>query len=253
MVPEISCLSLTMRRSRSDPLLSLSRYRDNSKNLVLRGSVPLQAWVGDEAREPGDLDFVVIPQSMGIADLRAREMYNGIIGAVHQQPAAGLTADRVSAEDIWSYDRAPGRRLTFPFAIARTLCGVVQVDFVFGQWLPVPPQLVRIPLIGEPVLTATAQLSLAWKLLWLETDNWPKGKDLYDAVLLAEHTTVSRDVVRAVLRREVGRAADSFTAASVLRWTVDWDSFRDAYPTITGDLERWQNRLALALARSFGE
>ncbi|RPF21908.1 nucleotidyl transferase AbiEii/AbiGii toxin family protein [Myceligenerans xiligouense] len=34
-------------------------------NLVLRGSATLPAWLGDTAREPGDLDFVVTPHSLG--------------------------------------------------------------------------------------------------------------------------------------------------------------------------------------------
>jgi hypothetical protein len=38
--------------------------------LVLRGSVLLRAWLGDTAREPGDLDFVVVPQSWRIDEAR---------------------------------------------------------------------------------------------------------------------------------------------------------------------------------------
>ncbi len=224
-----------------------------ARHLVLRGSVPLRAWIGQAAREPGDLDFVVIPRTMDVADAQARQMLAGIVRAIRKRPGAGLSAERVAAEDIWTYERAPGRRLTFPFTLAGLPTGSVQLDFVFGEKLPVPPEMVRVPLIDKPVLTATAELSLAWKLLWLETDMWPQGKDLYDATLLAEHTSVPLSLVRDVLRPEIGDEADWFTAASVLRWTIDWDNFRDEYPGVQGDATAWKERLALALARSFQE
>ena len=47
-----------------------------------------------------------------------------------------------------------------------------------------------LPGVAAPMLAAPAPLALAWKLLWLATDTYPQGKDLYDAVLLAENTTV---------------------------------------------------------------
>jgi len=222
-----------------------------AQHLVLRGSVTLHAWFGDAAREPGDLDFVVIPQTMAVIDPEALQMLNGIVTAIREQPGAGLHADGVAVEDIWTYERAPGRRLTFPFRIPDLPPGTVQLDFVFNEKLPVPPQMLQLPMIDQPILAATPQLSLAWKLLWLESDMYPQGKDLYDATLLAEHTTVSLDLVREVLRPEVGNEADAFTAASVLRWTMDWDNFRDEYPAIHADATAWQERLALALARSF--
>jgi hypothetical protein len=215
--------------------------------------VTLRAWIGDAAREPGDLDFVVIPATMAVTDPQAKRMFDGIVAAVREHPDVGLSADRVAAEDIWTYERAPGRRLTFPFGLPDMPAGTVQLDFVFNEKLPVPPEMVQIPLIGTPVLAATAELSLAWKLLWLETDMWPQGKDLYDGTLLAEYTNVRLDLVRDLLRPELGREADSFTAASVLRWRMDWDNFRDEYPTIAEDAWIWQQRLALALARSLGE
>ena len=63
--------------------------------------------------------------------------------------------------------------------------------------------------------------ALAWKLLWLATDTYPQGKDLYDAVLLAEHTTVDQSLVRQLMRPELGPEADTFRAETVLSWAVD--------------------------------
>ncbi|WP_309111613.1 hypothetical protein [Saccharothrix sp.] len=33
---------------------------------MLRGSVALRAWLGEVAREPGDLDFVVVPKTFAV-------------------------------------------------------------------------------------------------------------------------------------------------------------------------------------------
>jgi hypothetical protein len=82
----------------------------------------------------------------------------------------------------------------------------------------------------------------------LATDTYPQGKDLYDAVLLAEHTTVDLALVRDLIRPELGDEADRFTAITVLSWTyIDWRNFTDAYPTIDGTVTDWLRRLALAL------
>src|SRR6185503_14258157 len=93
------------------------------------------------------------------------------------------------SDDIWTYDRVPGRRLLLPWK-ADDLSGWVQLDFVFHEHLPVAPEPAAVPAAGRPsalLLAATPELSLAWKIMWLVTDAHPQGKDLYDAVLPAEH------------------------------------------------------------------
>ncbi|MEY2232507.1 MULTISPECIES: hypothetical protein [Streptomyces] len=57
--------------------------------------------------------------------------------------------------------------------------GHVQLDFVFDERLPVPPEPAG-PACGAVVLAATPALSPAWKVLWLISDRHPQGKDLYD-------------------------------------------------------------------------
>ncbi len=223
-----------------------------AEHLVLRGSVPLRVWLGEAAREPGDLDFVVTPKAMNVESRAAVRMLDGIVAAVSKRPGGGLRADGVAAEDIWTYERAPGRRLTFPFSAPQVPDGTIQLDFVFNEALPVAPIPIRIPPLDHPIATAPPELALAWKILWLETDWYPQGKDLYDATLLAEFAPVPLELVRDVLRPELGAEADSFTAASVLAWRVDWGSFLDEYPTVGGHPTAWQQRLALALAQSFG-
>lgn len=223
-----------------------------SDSLVLRGSITMRAWVGDAAREPGDIDFVVLPGSLSIKAEKAAAMLDGIVDAVRSTPGAGLLADEVAAEDIWTYERADGRRLVFPFAVDGLPRGAVQLDFVFNEVLPIPPLPLEIPSVDRTLLAATPELSLAWKLMWLATDLYPQGKDLYDAVLLAERTAVpDRDLVVDLLRPEHGSEADDFGAEFVLARAIDWGNFRDEYPDVDGDGRQLLRRLALALGRAW--
>jgi predicted nucleotidyltransferase component of viral defense system len=216
-------------------------------HLVLRGSALMRAWVGDDARRPGDLDFVVTPVNVTSNSRQARELLDGIKEAAS---GAGLRSGEASESAIWTYERADGRRLVIPFSAPDVPDGSIQIDVVFGESLPIEPEPVALPGVQTLVLAATAELSLAWKLLWLATDRYPQGKDLYDAVLLAEHTTVDVELVRELLLPELGDEALEFSAATPLSWhDVDWDNFADEYPGVPGDAVHWQRRLALALDR----
>ncbi|GIE34722.1 hypothetical protein Ait01nite_077670 [Actinoplanes italicus] len=218
-----------------------------AEHLVLRGSALMRAWTGDDARRPGDLDFVVTPRNVTSDSGRARELLDGILAAAGE---AGLRPGDAGESEIWTYERADGRRLVVPFSASGVPDGSVQIDVVFGERLPIEPEPVALPGVNTLVLGATAELSLAWKLLWLATDRYPQGKDLYDATLLAEHTTVDVELVRELLLPELGDEALEFTAATPLSWTgVDWDNFADEYPGVPGDAAHWQRRLALALER----
>ncbi|TDC43961.1 nucleotidyl transferase AbiEii/AbiGii toxin family protein [Micromonospora sp. KC213] len=221
------------------------------QHLVLRGSVTMAAWVGDAAREPGDLDFVVTPHTVTSDSADARTLLDDIKTAVRAASGAGLRPDRITESAIWTYERADGRRLVIPFHTPQAPDGHIQVDVVFGEKLPLPPEVLVLPDVDEPMLAAPAPLALAWKLMWLATDMYPQGKDLYDAVLLAEHTTVDQALVRQLMRPELGAEADTFTAETVLSWQVDWTNVTDEYPEITGTAEQWTNRLALALDRAW--
>ncbi|GAB7037209.1 MULTISPECIES: nucleotidyl transferase AbiEii/AbiGii toxin family protein [Catenuloplanes] len=200
----------------------------------------LRAQLGDAAREPGDVDLVVIPETVADhPDLR------------EFLTAAAPVPERVRWEIIWAYDDAPGWRLVCPVPVDGAPDTSVQIDVVFGEALPMAPE----PLALAPdtvVLAAPPALALGWKLRWLESDSYPQGKDLYDAVLLAEHTTVDPAMVRDLLRPEIMHEADRFGPDSVERWSVDWDNFRLEYPHITGDDSAWKQRLITALRRSYG-
>ncbi|GAA3862442.1 hypothetical protein GCM10022243_31130 [Saccharothrix violaceirubra] len=61
-------------------------------------------------------------------------------------------------------------------------------------------------------------------------------------MLLAEHTRVSLDLVRDLIRPETGHQADDFTRDFVL--DVDRENFRAEHPGIEGGAGLWWRRLA---------
>jgi hypothetical protein len=250
------------RRSAVDHVLAAIARSEWSRHLVLRGSVLLRAWYGEAAREPGDLDFVVAPSSWRMEDDRTERLLDEISQRAEdlswREDGVRIDAAGAASEDIWTYDRVPGRRLVLPWTAEDVPEGTVQLDFVFGEHLPAAPEQTAIPRSdgGEPALlsAATPELSLVWKLMWLLSDMYPQGKDLYDAVLLAETTRV-----RYWLLRETLVAYDAYyvrhavTAADIAALEVDWAEFRKEYPHLRGEAREYLDRLAAALAPTFAE
>jgi hypothetical protein len=194
---------------------------------------------------------------MMLDDRRTARMLNGIITLVREHPRTSAVTIHpdVAAEDIWTYERAPGRRLVFEWSTADAPNGTVQVDFAFNERLPLPAAPTTILRSEGDAITVSAAgpaLSLAWKILWLETDFYPQGKDLYDATLLAERTYLPLDLLREVLSKELGAEAEAFTADRVLGWVVDWDNFLTEYPWVRHSSADWQARLHRALQGTFG-
>ncbi|RFU40510.1 nucleotidyl transferase AbiEii/AbiGii toxin family protein [Actinomadura logoneensis] len=210
-------------------------------HLVLRGSALLRAWFGAAAREPGDLDFVVVPDTLDLYHHRGEELLDGVMEAAERAsradtapgPRVAFRSEWADFEDRWDYDgENPGRRFEVPYDVDGGGSGVLQVDFAFRERLPVAPEPTEIPRAdgGDPatVLAVTPALSLAWKLLWLVNETPPQGKDLFDAVLLAERvylpadllvrtfeladTTNPRPVTEASLRAALHRAEETWSA-----------------------------------------
>ncbi|MEU7820277.1 nucleotidyl transferase AbiEii/AbiGii toxin family protein [Catellatospora sp. NPDC049133] len=284
-------------RAALDHVLALVAAEPCGDRLVLRGSVTMLAWVGERARDPGDLDWVVRPVAWVPVDPafpfpyvdkldRVRTWPEAVHGAagdemwdpddfdtggiravlppeglrwmppldrmeldrphedvlelVHRQPQAEggvrFDADRAEIDHGWTYaydgeeDGAGGTRLLLPWRLDETVHGLLQLDFSYDERLPEPPVLTAIPRSGggppTAVWTAGPELSLAWKLHWLHhdqaADGTSAGKDLYDAVLLAE-----RDGARLSgrLRRELSRRVsdpDAYHPDRVRSWRVDW-------------------------------
>jgi hypothetical protein len=245
---------------------ALSAVRDGvalspwAESLVLRGSVLMALWFGEQAREPGDLDFVVVPQSWRMEEERTSTLLAGVAAAAEAAAAGQADGVRIDAsgavcEDIWTYERVPGRRMMLPWSAPGTPGGWVQLDFVFGESLPDPPERILLP-SGGLLYGATPALSLAWKVMWLVNDGYAQGKDLHDAALLAERHALPNALLQEVFRlggewpapgRERVAGEDVTEALSY----VEWHHFADEYPQFAGREREFAERLRVALAPTF--
>ncbi|MEV7523289.1 nucleotidyl transferase AbiEii/AbiGii toxin family protein [Streptomyces sp. NPDC091371] len=247
------------RRAAMDAVLVALAGSPWVDSLVLRGSVLLADRFGEASREPGDLDFVVVPSTWAMEGARTRAMLDGIAAAADGQ--AGIKASGAVCEDIWTYDRVPGRRMVLPWSVPGLPAGQVQMDFVFNEKLAEPPEPVELS-CGATVLAATPALSLAWKVLWLVSDRHPQGKDLYDAVLLAERYALPNALVQEVFR-EAGEwpyPNNELTLAHIAHLAPDgyvgaeWEHFEAEYPHLAGPGEEaFIARLVEALRPTFAE
>lgn len=131
------------------------------------------------------------------------------------------------------------------------------MDVVFNEPLWSDPVQTFIPNYRDSsklIWSVNKEVALAWKLLWLETDMYPQGKDLYDATLLAEQTHLSLDLLKQILRSsdewrppKDGKLTNEFP----LRWDIDWENFKLEYPWVEGEAKEWQVRLSKALKSTF--
>ncbi|MGW1881680.1 nucleotidyl transferase AbiEii/AbiGii toxin family protein [Streptomyces sp. NPDC001970] len=320
-----------LRRAALDHVLRLIADAPWSDGLMLRGSMPLQAWLGPGAREPVDLDWIVhAPGPGSFPDRLSPYPYVDDIEAVQQWPEAaqgaaryeiwgeeefstfgarpvlppeglrwldgrsfeslaslddlveeirssptapgGVTFDPDSVrqerfgdydddvhddDDIlstWEYE-LPGLRIFLPWRASGDerdgVRGRIQLDFTLDEAVPDPPVWTAVPR-GDggpptPVRTASRELSLAWKLLWLCTDcakdRVGRGKDLYDAALLAECPRTR--LTPRLLHRVLGEHAADFGPGTVRGWRVDGAS-------CPGDQDQLRERLVRALGPVFG-
>lgn len=244
------------RRNALDAVLEAVEISDWADSLVLRGSALLSAWFRGRAREPGDLDFVVDAAGWTMSDKRTERMF----GDLTERPAAAglrFRSELAAMDEIWTYHRVPGRRLVLPFDADGLPGGSVQLDFVFGEQLPQPAVDTELPFLGpragaHRIRVVTPELSLVGKLCWLITDRHPQGKDLYDAVLLAESHPLDRDLLRTELERFDGNywIGRELTAEVLVDMASDrhfWDHFRFEYPDLAGPLPEMLARLSAVL------
>lgn len=248
------------RRATVDHVLEVVSGSPWRECLVLRGSVLLQNWFADRARPPGDIDWVVWPDEYSLRDPRTNRLFDDLQKRLQASPTVAdvtLRADRAVTEDIWTYERAPGRRLVFPWQADGADQGVIQMDFVFGEPLPNAPETIEYRLFDGRTTKLTAasrEASLIWKLVWLETDSYAQGKDLFDAVLLAEHVTPQLDRLLKVLEHAEGRTdgrPSQLKPDFPMKWKVDWDNFKLEYPDVLGTVKQLQRRLTDLLLPMF--
>jgi hypothetical protein len=318
--PDVEAGEVTVqsaRRAALDHVLRLIAEAPWSGGLVLRGSMTLPAWVGAAAREPGDLDFVVLEPGEGsavdrlapfpyidqVADVQqwpeaahaaagaelwdpegnfgtygtrprlppeglhwmdaddfgcespAVRLYEAVAADPHAGGGVVLDVDGIREDGTWTYrvHETPGVRLTLPYRTADGRAGGIQLDFASDETLPQAPVWTAVPRGdgGPPTVAVTAspELSLAWKLLWLCSDGVARAKDLYDAVLLAEapRTRLGARLLRTVLGEHAGR----FRPEVLESLPVDPDDLRAVRPSPRGGPDHWRGRLVSALGPLF--
>ncbi|GAB3150915.1 hypothetical protein GCM10027290_39210 [Micromonospora sonneratiae] len=250
----------TLRRTALDHVLALVATSPLRENLVLRGSMLLPAWTGEQAREPGDLDWVLVDRMTDPDRLHA-----DLLDLIRQRPTVTdgvlLDVDGATREEDWEtigYESTSVLRVCVPWRADGVPPGSVQLDIALDVELPEPPVETVVPRGdgGEPasVRAASRELSLAWKILWLAVGEYTEGfvyeKDLYDAVLLAED---SRTKLSPVLLDEVlDPWLESETVPDEINeLDVDWEDFQKDYPWVGGTAEEWLTRLSRALTRMF--
>ena len=221
--------------------------------LVLRGSVTLAAWFPERARRAKDIDLIVRdpdckPTSGAGGDLLAEIL--DAVGTELFDAGAPVIVDEIALDSIWTYERAEGRRISIPWRFDDAIRDVVQLDVVFDEPLADAPVL-EAPAGGPPLWFASKAEQLAWKLLWLEDDYHPQGKDLYDAVLLAEQVELPVALLAQVFAAKQSQWRYGSSAAFVHDWEArrfEWETFALESPELASDdPAAWIRRLGSAL------
>ncbi|MEU8134764.1 nucleotidyl transferase AbiEii/AbiGii toxin family protein [Streptodolium elevatio] len=203
-----------------------------------------------------------------------RDPSGAVLSLLEQRPVTPcgvrLAPSRYDIDSTWDYDEydfgptgGGGVRVRLPWHADGGLEGQVQLDFALDEPMPEPPVFALVPRADElgptVVRTASRELSLAWKLLWLHVDSAgddrARGKDLFDAVLLAEspRTRLEPGLLRRVFAKAGALGIGPLTDHDVRNWTVDWRSFHAEHPAVRGDADAWQARLARAIAPLLAE
>jgi hypothetical protein len=246
--PDTERAYLVARKTIIDRALAAIALRKARDALVVRGSVALERWFGGRARRPKDIDLVVQPASWGPDSAPGKMLLEALRGMLSNAVVTEQTslAGEVTLDSIWTYERAEGRRLLIPWLWEGTRRDQLQIDVVFAEPLVGPTQREQV---GEGFLAfASPEESLAWKLLWLETDGYPQGKDLYDAVLLAESTSVRIDFLRKVFVGKDLSWSPKYTSPDfVLDWQVDWQNLLAEYPGMSVTAGELQTHLCKTL------
>ncbi|MGC4047881.1 MAG: nucleotidyl transferase AbiEii/AbiGii toxin family protein [Armatimonas sp.] len=225
-----------MQQEAMTHLLGITKACSWKDGPILRGSVVLWHYLGGQARVPRDLDWLVQPTSLKPDSPLIQDFFREVVARLRDEPSFGSGAfepDEIRYDDIWVYDKSPGLRLVFPWYAQNMPVGMVQMDFAFQEPLPTAPVYLDLP-GASGVRAASLEQLLAWKLYWLKEDDYPQGKDLYDATLIAEHLYAAGTPY-------------SFDLPDTLVSDVYWDDFLSEYPDVQGDPASWAKRLRAAL------
>jgi hypothetical protein len=199
------------------------------------------------------------PRGNAKAEALLTDIRRAVCGVLVAEGAEVLDRE-IALDSIWTYERAEGRRLSVPWLFEGAMRDVVQIDVVFREPLQDAPSLEPLRFGAaahgyrdtprRPSLWfASRAESLAWKLLWLETDMNPQAKDLYDAILLAEDVALPVQLARRVFESKGSAWSGEANTRFVREWHVEWESFAQEYPALAarGDRATWLDRLATTL------
>lgn len=222
--------------------LGNSSVRDE---LVLRGSLTLETWFPGRARRAHDVDLVIRDTTTTPFHAASEELLTEIAIAARDAIRTDVVVldDQIALDSIWTYERAEGRRITLPWRHETGMQDVVQIDVVFQEPLQDEPVLetlrssaseqgsVHVP--PPSLWFASKAESLAWKLLWLDTDAHKQAKDLYDAILLAEHVPLPKGLVQRVFAAKANPWKYETNSQLVRSWVIDTQHFALEYPELS--------------------
>ncbi|WP_216895447.1 hypothetical protein [Nocardia alni] len=274
-----------------DHILTAIAQSPWSPRLVLFGGDALmRAWFCEWASQSGGLEFAVrfelwqAPEEPTLGHI-----FDDILAdaaAISRKPDSTVVIDRLRCDytDIGEsyYDRgASGDRLLFSWQ-GRGHTGTINLDFCYDTTLydpPVPTPIPRVSFPGTPLVlpAASQRQSLAWKIARLAADadripepiedepeynepvedysrSNPLGRDLYEAVLLAERSQLPLHLLDSALGSQNILLTALDTELSLLiriANDVDWNTFADDLPALAGAHEQFVWRFAAALAPTF--
>lgn len=189
--PQVERQWTSFRRRLLDHLAFVVGNSEWSKQLVVRGSYVLSKWYPTLARQPGDIDWVTLPMSMDQVDLMLQSIVSLLRDSIVPHGIV-LHCDMAVTDEIWMYERFPGKRLVIPWSgdfMPRSVSPqfLIQMDFVLGEPIVFPLERLDIEAeAGRASLRAASKVqSLEWKIQWLAGDTYPQAKDLYDAWCLS--------------------------------------------------------------------
>jgi hypothetical protein len=245
-IPELSKRDVTLEACIQG--IAQARVREH---VVLRGSLSLARWFGSDARSPHDVDLIVRDDTIGPSSTEAFTILDELRVAACEglrKREIRVLGDEISTDNIWTYERAEGRRVSIPYDAENGALDAVQIDVVFRSPLLQAPTFERVVPDNshDGIWMAIKAESLAWKLLWLASDSHPQAKDLYDAVLLAEAVSLPRTLLEQTINDDTIRWPEVLD-----RIVMDQDTWREllaenlkfAHETIEG----LRNRLGRAL------
>jgi Nucleotidyl transferase AbiEii toxin, Type IV TA system len=147
--------------------------------LVLRGSILTRALCGQNARNPQDVDYLLLEQPFNAKTTERLAL------EISRIPDSTTDLMLENAKIIWADTPYPGLRVNLIGRVKNFELQTMQVDFACDDPLSILPRMLEIEGVGQ-VLTCAPETLFAWKLHGLVEfgrGRW-KPKDLFDLDLL---------------------------------------------------------------------